>query len=201
MVSGAKKYFGTTENPKALTQALASGNRADAWYEIRYRSAKNGANGAGVVGRRFVDAQLFGLFDNPSAPSQSDVIQAYEMLTNNRSIIMAYEYNWDTDPDGNSQNTPNSGSAAANANLTYKLNGTVDQVQTLSQVFSPAQSLIINTLQFANPVLSWLTSEYVRSTDIFVASEKTLVINASTGDGGLSTADILEACNYSPIFA
>lgn len=53
------KADGTLTN---MSQALISGNRAEVWFEIRYRSA---ANGGGLIARRYVDSQLFGLYADP----------------------------------------------------------------------------------------------------------------------------------------
>lgn len=76
--SGGPKLFGN-----GIYSALDNGDRADVWFEIRYNSNKD--RSAGEAKRRDYDAQLFGLFSNPSAPSSTEVIQAYQMLTQYRS--------------------------------------------------------------------------------------------------------------------
>jgi hypothetical protein len=100
-----------------LLAALVDGNRAQAWFEIRYDS--NGNHLLGIAKRRYYDSQLFGLFSNPSSPSLGEVVQAYEMLTANRSAIIQYEALYGTDPDGNNPDVPQG--AIYEANHDYAL--------------------------------------------------------------------------------
>ena len=84
-------YFGTNTNPSNLTQALKDGNRAEAWYQIRYRSAKNGANGGGVVTRRYAESQVFGLYEDGVAVTAAEARSIYRMYTDHRQTILDYE--------------------------------------------------------------------------------------------------------------
>jgi hypothetical protein len=155
---GQMKYFGTSSSPSMLTRALIDGNRAEAWYEIRYNSA---ANGGGVIARRYVDAQMFRLFSNPN-PSAAETIQAYQMLTTHRPSIISYEAKNGYDPD--SSGPPVSGNSidAANninaATATYGLGGTIDAVQTLAATFAPAKQTILSMQASDSPLLSGLGS-------------------------------------------
>ena len=175
--NGGEKYFLNHGNPNKLSQALQADNRAAAWFEIRYRSA---ANGGGIVARRYVDSQLFGLYANPTQATATEALQAYQVLTQYRSLIMAYEETNGTDPFG--ANPATTASAIKAANTTYGLGGTANAVQTLAQIFDPAAQAEIGVLQdqYAN-VLPHLGvddsgasgqngSFNVRSVDIFMAS-------------------------------
>jgi GH24 family phage-related lysozyme (muramidase) len=47
-----------------LRAAIASGNRPEAWYQIRYQSNGNSGDiGAGIAKRRYFESQLFGLYN------------------------------------------------------------------------------------------------------------------------------------------
>jgi Ca2+-binding RTX toxin-like protein len=77
-----------------LKAALGNGNpelanRAEAWYEIRYRSNSDGAHAT----RRYSESKLFGLYDGTGTPSFADAEQAYRMFTLHRDRILSYEAN------------------------------------------------------------------------------------------------------------
>lgn len=64
---------------KAIADAIKTGNRAEAWYQIRYCRV---ITGPGDYGRRYAEAQLFGLYDqseqtNPSFDSSRKVYAMY----------------------------------------------------------------------------------------------------------------------------
>jgi hypothetical protein len=85
----------------ALT--IAGGNRADAWYEIRYHS-NGGASGAqfgpGLAKRRFFEADVFGLYNDPHNVSATEAIDIYSMLQKHRWDIYQYEAKYGALPDG-----------------------------------------------------------------------------------------------------
>ncbi|HIJ90693.1 MAG: hypothetical protein OEV89_07985, partial [Desulfobulbaceae bacterium] len=99
---GKDGYFRNSTNGNSnLTNALIAGDRATAWYEIRYGSAavkldKNGVleatDGMGVVVRRFAESELFGLYDNGDGTSNADEASSvYRMYTAHRDKILKYE--------------------------------------------------------------------------------------------------------------
>ncbi|MFB6259422.1 MAG: hypothetical protein ABEK42_01695, partial [Thiohalorhabdaceae bacterium] len=79
-----------------LSNALADGNRAEAWYEIRYNS-NAGALSAdppniaeGIATRRYAESALFGLTDGDS-PTKAEALETYRTFTQHRDTILAYE--------------------------------------------------------------------------------------------------------------
>lgn len=81
---GGAKYLA---DDFSLTKALQDGNRAEAWYQIRYDSAKDGG---GVIKRRFYESTIFGLYDN-NPPSISEAESVYKTITKHRDRILNYE--------------------------------------------------------------------------------------------------------------
>ena len=68
---------GSTNFTTDLTNALKSGNRAEAWFQIRYNSNK----GVDVADRRYREADIFGLYDGQNQPlNDSDAINAIRTL-------------------------------------------------------------------------------------------------------------------------
>ena len=80
---------------KGFYAAVQSGNRAEAWYQIRYNSqTTNPLNVNGIANRRYSESDLFGLLDygvNPAAPGLVESKSIYRMFTTNRTDILVYE--------------------------------------------------------------------------------------------------------------
>jgi GH24 family phage-related lysozyme (muramidase) len=74
-----------------LRQDVVNGNRADAWYQVRYQSNGGASQSVGIANRRYVEATQFGLYTNPSNPSQSEALQAAQEFTDHKSTILDYE--------------------------------------------------------------------------------------------------------------
>lgn len=77
-----------------LQTALTAGDRAEAYFEIRYRS--NGTNGTDLTARRYTESQIFGLFDNPNPTTKADIaaseaLLAFGMWTKHELKIASYE--------------------------------------------------------------------------------------------------------------
>src|SRR5258708_7830086 len=191
--NGGKALLGSS-----LSAAIVSGNRAEGWYQIRYKSNKS--KRPALATRRFYEAQTFGLFAVAGEPTLQGSLQAYQMLTQHRATIFGYEAQYGTDPDSTANNNglvPNGQDAAANR--IYSLTGQA-QVQTLAALlgtaaagYSSAEQLVITSLQAEAPsVLSSLSTNFARPTDIFIASATAPTANASNGDS-ITTAGLLES--------
>ncbi|ROU08782.1 hypothetical protein EB837_26035, partial [Kluyvera ascorbata] len=89
----------------SLREAIWQGNRAEAWFEIRYRS--NDPDQAakirsGIAKRRFMESQVFGLYDDPQEVSAAEAKNIFRMLQNHRQTIMDYEAAFGHAPDTDS---------------------------------------------------------------------------------------------------
>lgn len=140
--SNLPAFASITLTPLQSSQTLFSA----AASVIRHKS--NGNELAGISKRRFYDAQLFGLFSNPAAPSLGEVVQPYEMLTANRGTFIQYEALYGVDPDGNGQAVPNDGIDAANSPSGYNLSCSA-QVQTQEQAFANAAPVLLGPRRLA----------------------------------------------------
>ena len=73
-----------------LVGAILSGDRAEAWFQIRYQS--NRLNGVGqytrngLQKRRYLEAEMFGVFNEN--PTEDDFKQAYRMFTRHRNDVI-----------------------------------------------------------------------------------------------------------------
>jgi hypothetical protein len=81
-----------------LKAAILAGDRAEAWYEIRYNS--NGSGHAGIANRRYVEAEHFKLFAKAGAATTAEALDAGLMYTAHRQKILSYEDRFDADDAG-----------------------------------------------------------------------------------------------------
>ncbi|MDZ7656240.1 MAG: hypothetical protein U0997_09870 [Sulfurimicrobium sp.] len=116
--------------------AIQNGNRAEAWFQIRYNSqTPNPLFANGIAKRRYYESEIFGLTDNPGSVSGVDEAkQIYRMLQLHRAAILTYE---------------NTYSAQINqANADYGLSVvTQAAVDTLTQALTPAYETLFADLQ------------------------------------------------------
>ena len=174
-----------------LLKALKDGNRAEAWYEIRFGSNKNAlsakppSDAGGQAKRHYYESQVFGLYDDPANVQLAEAEQAYRMLTKHRADILKYEKLYGTDPNGSTPEQEAKKIAAANNDFSLP---DADKVQTLVQAFNAAKNTLIADLLSRYAILQEQglnTSDY-RSTDILMASDPargaTLELNARDGD-------------------
>jgi len=75
-----------------LMAALAAGNRAKAWYQMRYNCWGNAADlEAGLRKRRLMESTVFGLYDDPSQVDLDEAHQVGEMVERHRADINQVE--------------------------------------------------------------------------------------------------------------
>jgi Ca2+-binding RTX toxin-like protein len=171
-----------------LKAAIESGDRAEAWYQIRYNSDPASTDAKGIAKRRFYESQEFGLFADPTAPTAAEALQAYQTLTAHRGAILPYEATYGTNPFATSPLTASKQIAAANSD--YGLAGTQTQVQTLAALYDLAAQMQIRSLnaQYGSELPQIVTDDSggsgassfnVRSIDIYATSAT------------ISTADVL----------
>jgi hypothetical protein len=154
---------------QGFMDAVGDGDRAEAWYQLRYNS--KGANNdpgvqLGVRSRRNMESQVFGLYDDPLNVSAAEARSVYRMFQLHRDDILENERNWGVDLDGN----PARSNAIAQANNNYPdLVQEYGQVQTLAAVLEPARNRFLEDLRAENPDLAdLLQSEDFATTAIHV---------------------------------
>lgn len=82
--------------PQQLINALNAGNRAEAWYTIRY--AMNSGNVGWKATRRYNEAFEFGLYQPGSTFTEAEAKEVMRMYTLHKDTILAYENNKNTNP-------------------------------------------------------------------------------------------------------
>ncbi len=207
-------YNGLGAWPSALTQAIKAGDRAEAWYQIRYKSNSVGSKYSqgialtdvagttkdeqgnfdqgfdkGWAKRRFAESELFGLYDNPSNVTVAEAREVLQTIQEHRAQIIAYEKAYGFSPDGSAGTRGNQVAAAA-SNYSM-LVGT----KTLTESLNPAKTIFLNDLRASNPELAdKLQDAQWLSTNIYVAGDNGGTMDTlpyQTGSSAGGAADLM----------
>jgi Ca2+-binding RTX toxin-like protein len=170
----------------SLRQAILSGNRAEAWFEIRYNSSREAWNyirngslksgTAGLVKRRFEEAALFGLYNpNASQTSADEAKQIYRMFQAHRREILDYENAFGEKPIANMavfHGRASQGNQITAARNDYHLS---DLPQPLSLVSSldPAKNALLGYIKNQYVELQNLNVDDYLSTAVFLGNPTT----------------------------
>lgn len=160
---------------QGFNYAIADGDRAEAWYQIRYNSkGTNDSPGAqlGLRARRNMESEIFGLYNDPLNVSTDEARSVYRMFQLHRDDILKNERDWGVDLDG----TPARRNAIVQANNNYPdLVREYGPVQTLSAALEPARSRLLADLRHENPDLAdRLQNEDFATTAIYLDSGRGL---------------------------
>ncbi|MEJ2407664.1 MAG: calcium-binding protein [Candidatus Thiodiazotropha sp.] len=80
---------------------VTDSNRAEAWFQIRHKS--NGGESDGIAKRRYLEASMFGLYNDPANVSDEEAEEVVQMLLAHRDKISEYEstnWSWVKNADG-----------------------------------------------------------------------------------------------------
>ena len=144
-----------------LGEAMRAGNRAEAWFEIRYGSNGNGA--PGIAKRRYYEADLFGLYNDSDNPTLTEAKSIYSMLQKHRPEIITYEQTYGNPFDGSA---PTEGNQVTAANNDYS----VTWVKSLEGDLNSAMLKIIEWLNTAYPsaIQNYGSLDFVKSYNILL---------------------------------
>jgi hypothetical protein len=81
-----------------LKAAIESGDRAEAWYEIRYNSLSSSLPASvkpAIAYRRYVEADGFNLYDTDGKASYAEAIETGRMINAHHERILGYEASYD----------------------------------------------------------------------------------------------------------
>jgi GH24 family phage-related lysozyme (muramidase) len=140
---------------RGFSEAIADGDRAEAWYQLRYNSTGTGVIGTdselGVRARRNMEAQAFGLYDDPQNVTSEEARSVYRMFQLHRAQIQETERGWGVDFDG----TRAGQNAVAQANANWPdLVREYGQAPTIAAALEPARERLLADLREQNPDLA-----------------------------------------------
>lgn len=131
---------GVLNNSTSLAAAIEVGDRAEGWYEITFNTNYGASRSAGILKRRIVEGETFGLYDGEvdtgwTAPSEAEALKVFRML-NKHQVSIAGELT--AFPNAMTQ-------AAADWNAISIKSTTIDGVDSddwLSGEFAPAANVL-----------------------------------------------------------
>ncbi|MBJ3591097.1 hypothetical protein JGC56_08045 [Salmonella enterica subsp. enterica serovar Saintpaul] len=169
----------------SLRSAIRDGNRAEAWFEIRYRSNGGDSKSAGIAKRRFMESQVFGLYDDPQNVSAQEAKNIFCMLQSHREKIIDYERTYGQAPDV----TLTAGQLAdiskfqrdkiINANHDYAdvldlvQNVSGQEVSDLTEILIPARDALLAFLESEgySGQETWFGGKALIATNIYMATD------------------------------
>jgi GH24 family phage-related lysozyme (muramidase) len=142
---------------QGFNDAIADGDRAEAWYQLRYNSlgtaAVGTANEFGVRGRRNMEAHIFGLYDDPQNVTSEEARSVYRMFQLHRDNIQQNERSWGVDFDGNRADRNHDAVALANRNWP-ELSREYGRVLNVAEALEPARQRLLADLRTEHPDLA-----------------------------------------------
>jgi Ca2+-binding RTX toxin-like protein/GH24 family phage-related lysozyme (muramidase) len=167
-----------------LTRALWVGDRAEAWFEIRYNSNGGSSRSRGIQTRRYYESELFGLYNDPANVSRDEAMDVYRMYAKHKDKILKEELQWGLLPDNTGATsgtrgidlTPSGQTALELVNtdpvrfhLGYlPLIDGQRKVRSLVESMNAAEAAIIADLRARFPALADLSADQFVSTAILV---------------------------------
>ena len=144
-------------NMQGFADAVEAGDRAEAWYQLRYNSvgerAVGTANEIGIRARRNMESHVFGLYADPANVTSEEARNVYRMFNLHRDDIHQTEQNWGVDFDG--QRAPRAHDALGRSNTNWpELSREYGQVPTIAEALEPARLKLLADLRQENPDLA-----------------------------------------------
>lgn len=149
---GSGRVLGDAMHP--FRAALEQDDRAEAWYQIRYNSwGTSSRDEAGLRKRRGMEAQIFGLYEDPLNVTREEALSVYRMFELHRENIEALERRWGVAFDGRSERGANN--IVAMANRDYPdLVRVYGRVPTITEALTPARDRLLRDLREQYPELA-----------------------------------------------
>ncbi|NOT88876.1 MAG: hemolysin [Lysobacter sp.] len=138
---------------QGFTEAVADGDRAEAWYQLRYNSRGTNTDPdieLGIRSRRGMEAQAFGLYDDPQNVTSDEARGVYRMLQLHRDDIARNEREWGTGFDGTAQPLAHNAVATSNRN-NPDLVQLFGEVPTINAALEPARNRLLTDLRTDHP--------------------------------------------------
>ncbi|TXH65153.1 MAG: hemolysin [Lysobacteraceae bacterium] len=137
-----------------IMDAIRDGDRAEAWFQMRYNCWGSDpltdqfpdpdSVEPGLRKRRFAEAQVFGLYDDPNNVTPDEARSVYRMLQLHRDEIDRVERNFGVTVEGEAANRDR----IAQANRDYPaLVGEYGRVQNIADALEPARTALLADLR------------------------------------------------------
>lgn len=136
-----------------IMDAIRDGDRAEAWFQMRYNcwGSADARFEGGLRKRRFAEAEVFGLYDDPNNVSPEEARSVARMYGLHRDEIDRVERTYGVAIDG----TPAARNRIAEANRDYPaLVREYGNVQNIADSLEPARQALLRQVRDENPALA-----------------------------------------------
>lgn len=136
----------------AVVDAVRDGDRAEAWFQMRYNCwGSNNDAEAGLRKRRFAEAQVFGLYDDPNNVTPDEARNVYRMYQLHRDEIDRVERGFGVTVEGEVAQR----NRIAQANRDYPaLVHEYGNVPNIADALGPARTVLLRELRHEHPDLA-----------------------------------------------
>jgi hypothetical protein len=136
----------------AVMDAIRDGDRPEAWFQMRYNCwGSNNDDEAGLRKRRFAEAQVFGVYDNPNDVALDEARSVYRMYQLHRDEIDRVELVFGVTIDGQAAQK----NRIAQANRDYPaLVGEYGSIPNIADALAPARVVLLRELRQQYPDLA-----------------------------------------------
>jgi len=156
-----------------VVDAIRDGDRAETWFQMRYNCWGTYAEGeAGLRKRRLAEAEVFGLYGDPTAVTYDESKLVYQMYQLHRGEIDRVERRWGVTVDGE----PGTRNLVALANRDYPaLTAQYGSIPEISRALEPARAALLAHLREEYPQLAeTFTVENFRAGAIYLDAGRDL---------------------------
>lgn len=135
-----------------VMEAIRDGDRAEAWFQMRYNCwGSNNEAEAGLRKRRFAEALVFGLYDDPNNVTVDEARNVYRMYQLHRDEIDRVERGFGVTADGEVARQ----NRIAQANRDYPaLVNEYGNVPNIADALAPARTVLLRELRQEHPDLA-----------------------------------------------
>lgn len=132
-----------------VLDAISAGNRAEAWYQLRYNCwGSNAPYEAGLRKRRLAEAQVFGLYDDPANVGRDEALLVLGMAEQRRKAMDVVERRFGQTLDGSKGRRD----LVALANRDYPaVTEAFGKVPTLREALEPARQTLLAQMRAEHP--------------------------------------------------
>ncbi|WP_347484321.1 hypothetical protein ABFV80_002065 [Vandammella animalimorsus] len=147
---GPERLLGSETTPEhPVMDAIRRGDRAEAWFQMRYNCWGNKSDSeAGLRKRRFAEAEVFGLYNDKEQITPDEARSVYRMLQLHRDEIERVEARFGESLDGSNGRR----NMIQQANRDYPMIvREYGRVSTISESLAPARTVLLADIEKQHP--------------------------------------------------
>ena len=167
-------------------QAIRNGDRAEAWFQIRYNALgnQNPTFVNGIAKRRYLESQIFGLYNDPDNVDAQETYSVFKMFQRHRTEIADHEARFGVrfDDINGTRNMINEGNNDVNYHLVFDY-FELDRIETIRQSLNHGKSTLLADLRYRygefSDIATRLQDDLITSTSIYLNPAKSTDANRS----------------------